>query len=163
MRTHHTRTLRTLIATTLVIGGLTALGTAAWAGDQGVCVTANVPEAFTLPDGRLHAAGKLTLCMDRLLNPAVGLHRLSADGDGAALVMSRRSRAGEYADSRPVLVFRRAPGAALDLVGYVMPFDHTSWKYTLKNPDGIGRFQSAARVAAPPEGVYVMVIASNGN
>jgi len=101
--------------------------------------------------------------MDRLLNPVVGLHRVSADGDGTALVMSRRSPAAEYTDSRPVLVFRRAPGTALDLVGYVVPFDHKSWKYTLKNPDGIGRFQSAARAATPTDGQLVMVIASNGN
>jgi hypothetical protein len=163
MRAHHTRIHSTLVATMLAVFGLAASGAAAWAGDQGVCVTAHVPEAFTLPDGGMHPAGRLTLCMDRLLNPVVGLHRLSADGDGTALVMSRRSAAGEYTDSRPVLVFRRAPGTALDLVGYVVPFDHKSWKYTLKNRDGIGRFQATAHAAAPSDGELVMVIASNGN
>ena len=163
MRTHHPRIHTVLVATMLAVGGLAASGSAAWAGDQGVCVTANVPEAFTLPDGGMHAAGRLTLCMDRLLNPVVGLHRVSADGDGTALVMSRRSPAAEFTDSRPVLVFRRAPGTALDLVGYVVPFDHKSWKYTLKNPDGIGRFQSTAHAAATTDGELVMVVASNGN
>ena len=163
MRTHHTRMNSTLVKAMLVIGGLVACGRAVWAGDQGVCVSANVPEAFTLPDGRVHAAGKLTLCMDRLLNPAVGLHRMTADGDVTALFMSRRSPAGEYADSRPVLVFRRAPDMGLDLVGYVVPFDHKSWKYTLKNPGGIGPFQPTARAETPPDGQFVLVIASNGN
>ena len=162
MRTHHTRITSTLVSTMLVIGGLVVFGSAARAGDQGVCVTANVPEAFTLPDGRMHAAGRLTLCMDRLLNPAVGLHRLSAEGDGAALVMSRRAPAAEYKDSRPVLVFHRAAGMTLDLIGYVVPFDRKAWKYTLKSPDSIARFQSTAPAAAPSFGETVMVIASNG-
>jgi len=163
MRTYRIRSRSILVTTMLVIGGLVARGSAARAGDQGVCVTASVPEAFTLPDGRVHAAGKLTLCMDRLLNPVVGLHRVSTDGDGAALVMSRRSTAAEYTESRPALVFRRAPGAELDLIGYVVPLGRKAWKYTLKSPDGVGRFPSTAHAPAPPDGEVVLVIASNGN
>jgi len=163
MRTRHTRIRSTFAPSMLVFAGLVASGSAASAGDHGVCVTASVPEAFTLPDGQLHAAGKLTLCMDREFNPVVALHRMSADGDGTTLVMSRRSPAGEFAESRPVLLFRRAHGAALDLVGYVVPFDHTAWKYTLKNPDGISRFQPKARAAAPTGDDQASLMASNRN
>jgi hypothetical protein len=163
MSTHHTRGVSALFTAMLAFGELAAWGSAACAGDQAVCVTANVPEAFTLPDGRVHAAGRLKLCLDRLLNPAVGLHRVSEDGDGTALVMSRRSPASEYKDGPPVLVFHRAAGMVLDLVGYVVPLDHKAWKYTLTHSNGIGRFSSAAHAAEPSDRKLVLLIASNLN
>jgi hypothetical protein len=161
MRTDSNRIISTPVAAMLVIG-LASFASASWAHDQKVCVTTAVPEAFTLPDGSVHAAGKLTLCTHSLLNPVTGLHRVSAEGDGAILVMSRRSVAREYSDDRPALLFVRAPGTPLDLVGYVVPFDSKTWKYTLKSPNGIRSAQSAAIHAPPPAGELVMLLASNG-
>jgi len=116
----------------LAIGLAFLVSTSSWAQSPGICVTANVPEAFTLPDGTVHAAGRLVLCSFRTFTPVVGLHRVWTDGEGASLVMSRRVRSEETAESRPVLLFERAPGTLLDLVGYVLPDSGKSWSYALQ-------------------------------
>ena len=121
----------TLLGVVLAIG-LAACASASWAQERGACVSSNVPEAFTLPDGSVHAAGRLTLCTVEALNPVLGLHRMWPDGGGASLVMSRRARAEATADSQPVLLFQCAPGEPLDLVGYVLPDGRKSWSYTLR-------------------------------
>jgi len=125
------------LATMLAVG-LFAGATVAWAQDRGICVRADVPEAFTLPDGSVHAAGRIALCNHRAFTPMIALHRVWVDGDGATLVMSRRTAADEYRDNRPALLFRRTPDGALDLVGYVVPLDRKSWKYTMNRPAGNG-------------------------
>jgi hypothetical protein len=77
-----------------------------------------------------------------VINPVAGLHRIWADGDAASLVMSRRSRPAEFAGDHSSLLFRRAPNGVLDLVGYVVPFNHKAWSYMLQH--------SAAREAPDP-------------
>jgi len=163
MRTNRSLGLPIRAAATLVVG-LALFASAASAQDRGTCVTAQVPEAFTLPDGSLHVAGKFTLCVHGMLNPVAGLHRLSTDAEGTILVKSKRTQAREYADSRPVLLFfRPTPDAPLDLVGYVVPFDRKSWKYTLKSPDEVRPFESASLGAPTPAGEFVTLLALNGN
>jgi hypothetical protein len=104
----------------------------AWAQGPGICVTANVPEAFTLPDGTVHAAGRIILCAFQSFTPVVGLHRVWTDGEGASLVMGKRVRAEGNAANQPVLLFERVPGTLLDLVGYVLPDSGKSWSYALQ-------------------------------
>jgi len=91
-----------------------------------------------LPDGSVHAAGRLTVCAVKALNPVVELQRISVDGLGGGLVMSRRARAEAGADSHALLLFLRAPGTPLDFVGYVFPAGRTSWSYTLRRSDPAG-------------------------
>jgi len=117
--------------------GLAFFVSTSWAQGHGICVTAKVPEAFTLPDGSVHAAGRLVLCSFKSLNPVVGLHRVWTDGEGASLVRIRRAQAAETAESRPVLLFQRAPGTLLDLVGYVLPDGGKSWSYALERSERI--------------------------
>ena len=122
---------------------LIALVLAAWAPitlaqERGACVSSNVPEAFTLPDGSLHEAGRLTLCTLEALNPVVGLHRMWPEDGGASLVMSRRARAEATPDSPPALLFECAPGEPLDLVGYVLSDGRRSWRYALRRSDPNG-------------------------
>lgn len=160
MREHRSHDNRTPLGVMLFIG-LTACATAAWAQDRGTCIAAEVPEAFTLPDGSAHAAGRLTLCTHQALNPVVGLHLVRlADGE-TSFVMSQRSKPREFTDSRPVLLFRRAPDGALDLVGYVVPFDHVAWSYVLRHANGNGANNTAARSETQPEGELVTLIASD--
>lgn len=59
MRTNSNRSIPTPVAAMLVIG-LASFASASWAHDQKVCVTATVPEAFTLPDGSTHASRRRT-------------------------------------------------------------------------------------------------------
>jgi hypothetical protein len=160
MRGHRNCKNRIPLAVMLAFG-FGAFATAAWAQDSGTCVSANVPETFTLPDGSVHAAGRITLCTHQVMNPSVGLHRVWVDGDGASLVMSRRSRPNEFDGDRAVLLFRRVPGEPLNLVGYVVPFGHKAWSYTLRHTNGNGFDESAALAAARSSGEIVTLVASN--
>lgn len=121
----------------ILVIGLACFVSTSWVQAHGICVTAKVPEAFTLPDGSVHAAGRLVLCSFKSLNPVVGLHRVWTDGEGVSLVRIRRSEAAETAESRPVLLFERAPGTLLDLVGYVLPDGGKSWSYALERSERI--------------------------
>jgi hypothetical protein len=122
----------------LLTVGLWASASALWAQDRGACVTANVPEAFTLPDGSEHAAGRLTLCALQEFTPVVELHSVSVDGTGVGLAMSRRAVPEAYVDTRSSFLFRRAPDGVLDFVGYVVPFGGKAWSYTMdrSGPNG---------------------------
>ena len=137
------------VAVLLAIG-LAACASASWARDRGACVTADIPETFTLPDGSEHAPGRLTLCAFQAFTPVIELHSVWVDGTGASLAMSRRAVPEEYADTRSMILFRRSPGGALDLVGYVVPFGDKSWSYTMKRSDryGFGEPKSLARTRA---------------
>jgi hypothetical protein len=137
MRGRHDRNFPYRLAVILAVG-LAACASAAWSQDRGACVTANVPEAFTLPDGSEHPAGRLTLCSLEAFTPAVELHSVSVDGRGARLAMSRRAAPEDYAGTRPTFLFRRGPDGALDLVGYVVPFGDKSWSYTMRRSVGNG-------------------------
>lgn len=126
----------TLRAVLLAVG-LAASASNSWAQSRD-CVTSNVTRAFTLPDGSLHAAGRLTICTVEAFTPVVGLHRVWADDDGVSFVMSQFVPAEATADSRPVLLFRCVPGKPLDLVGYVTSSGRKSWSYTLRRATPTG-------------------------
>ena len=127
-----------------------AVGLACWASesraqDRGACITAKVPEAFTLPDGNEHAAGRLTLCAVQAFTPVAELHRVSVDGTGVGLAMSRRTVPEAYTDSRPMLLFRRAPDGVLALVGYVVPEGKKAWSYTMNRSGSMERTSTAPK------------------
>ena len=130
----------------MVAVGLMACASVARAQDRGACVTAKVPEAFRLPDGSEHAAGRLTLCALQAFTPVIELHSVRVDGLGASLAMSRRAVPEEYADTRSAFLFRRSRDGALDLVGYVVPLGGKAWSYTMKrsNRESFGGLGSLA-------------------
>ena len=160
MREHRNDRARIPVGVMLAFG-LAACASAVWAQDRGACVTADVPEGFTLPDGSAHAAVRISLCTTRVLNPVVGLHLVRAADGRAALVMSERSQSREFADTRPVLLFHRGADGALDLVGYVVPFEHQAWRYALRHSNANGHAHSAALETARANGELVTLIASN--
>ena len=162
MRTLHSLNLAFPLRVTLAIA-LAACASEALAQDRGRCITAKVPEAFTLPDGTLHAAGRITLCTHLVLNPVAGLHRIWADGDSASLVMSRRSQPKEFKDDRSSLLFRRDPKGTLDLVGYVVPFNHKAWSYVLRHTGVNGAAEPAALAATRAKGELVTLLASQSS
>ena len=142
--------------------GLAASASASLAQDRGACVAAYVSEAFTLPDGSLHPAGRVTLCTVQAFTPVVGLHRVWAEGGRASLVMSRRGRPETTAE-RPVLLFWRAPGEPLDLVGYVVTIGRASWSYALQRPNRNGLANPSLAGAPPAKGDLVTLLAFNTN
>jgi hypothetical protein len=131
----------------ILTAGLAACASASWAQDGGACVTARVPEAFTLPDGSEHAAGRLTLCAVQEFTPVYELHRVSVDGTGVGLAMSRRAVPEAYLNTRPTFLFRRAPDGVLDLVGYVVSDGRKSWSYTMNRSDHNGWGDSKSTAA----------------
>jgi hypothetical protein len=110
------------------------------------CVTSDVHEAFTLPDGSTHPAGRLTLCTVLSLNPVTGVHRVWIDGHGASFVLTRRVLAEAGPDTEPAFLFRRVPGAPLDLIGFVVSDGHRTWTYSLRRE--AARFSAGSGVAA---------------
>ena len=105
----------------VLAAGVAACASPAWALSSRACVTAKVPEEFTLPDGTLHAAGRLTLCTLPAFTPVSGLHRVWVDGEGANFAMSRIVRSEASPDSPALMLFERSPGSPLEFVGYVLP------------------------------------------
>ena len=130
----------------IIVIGSSAL-TAVSAQERGTCVTARVPEAYVLPDGSVHEAGRLSLCLDGNLSPVTGLHRLAVEGHTLGLARSRRALAAESRDiTDPLVLFRRRDGR-LELVGYVVQVDRKTWSYSLAEPE-----------PAPPPGELVAVL-----
>jgi hypothetical protein len=146
----------------MMVIGLATLASASWAQDRGACVAADVPEAFILPDGSLHPAGRLTLCTVQAFTPVVGLHRVLAEGGSASLVMSRRGRPEANAE-RPEILFRRLPDGSLELIGYVLTNGRKSWSYALQRSNRNGFADSSLAGAAQDSGDLVTLLASNAN
>ena len=117
----------------ITLGTLTFL-TAVGAQELDACVTARVPEAYVLPDGSEHEAGKLSLCLSETLSPVTGLHRMSVEGHTLGLARSRRSLAESRDVTDPLVLFRRR-GGRLELVGYVVRIDRKTWSYALADPE----------------------------
>jgi len=103
----------------LVIACVAMAGPEAWAA--GVCITARVPAPFTLPSGSVHPAGLLTLCPERRLNPATGLHRILVAGMPVELASGRSGRSELSQLDAPVVLFVRQADGTLRLAGYVSP------------------------------------------
>lgn len=122
------------------------------AQDRGTCVTADVPEAYVLPDGSTHAAGRLTLCVIEAFTPVVGLHRIDAGVDGPRMAMSRRDTAGEYVGDEAQVVFRRSPDGGLRLAGYVLPNGGHPLRYAFQAAASWPRVGADTSVAWAPKG-----------
>jgi hypothetical protein len=121
-----------------LIVGLAACFPAAWAQESGVCITANAPEAFTLPDGSVHGPGPFQLCTVPPFTPAIGVDHVWVRGAGANFVMSRTVLAKARGDSPSVVLFRRVPGSPLEFAGCVVPTGGKSWSYAPGRSDRTG-------------------------
>ena len=85
------------------------------------CVRAFIDETIALPDGSLHPAGTLRICLQPF-SPVAALHETSIDGRTIGLFQSRRQlRGNPPEDPRPVMIFWRDPQGGLALLGYTIP------------------------------------------
>lgn len=88
----------------------------------GQCLNAEVEEPFRLPDGSLHPAGALGLCLERNFSPVASLHEIRVDDMGVGLFMSRRETSqGLGDDPRSFVMFQRLSSGELLLVGVANP------------------------------------------
>ena len=122
---------------TLIVGG------AVWSVVPAHCVALDVPAPFVLPDGSVHAAGELRMCLSRNFNPVMGLHRVYIDGMPVGFLLSQIANAEIPKDTTPSALFYGASGR-LRLVGYTVAANGKVFSYLLWN----GR--AASGVAAAP-------------
>ena len=106
------------IVSTLLLFMLSAMPVQAGGG---VCATAEVAEAFVLPDGSQHPAGMLTLCHERAFNPVSSFNSAFVDRRPVALFTSHHDTVEPDAGSDYFLLFARAADERLRLVGYTLP------------------------------------------
>ena len=110
---------------------------------NGYCIRASIGEPVVLPDGSVHPAGTLRICV-RPYSPVAALHETSIDGRTFGLFLSRvRISENPPEDPRPVMVFGRDPRVGLTLLGYTLPGSERTVVYWLdpairKAPDRSG-------------------------
>ena len=117
----------------LNLGLILAFGTG-WASPSGSCVTVEVAGPIELPDGSVHSASSLTLCMTRVFSPIATLHRVSLDGLPVGLVISRMGMSEGPGSREPMVMFRREATGPLRLVGYAWPRGNRSQTFLLQVP-----------------------------
>jgi len=125
------------VMATLIAGG------AAWAIVPAHCVALDVPAPFVLPDGTVHPAGELKICLSRNFNPVSGLHRVYIDGIPRGFLLSRIANAEIPKDVTPSALFYGESGR-LRLVGYTVAANGRVFSYLLWN----GHAASGVAVAA---------------
>jgi len=124
----------------------------AWSGGSGRCISASLPEALILPDGSVHEAGLLRICLEREFSPVAGLHRAYVDGRAVGRFLSRAGRSEAVDDDRqPFIVLRRTGDGPLVLEGYADPDGDRYRTYLVEPVDRDGydvvSYWSTARAA----------------
>lgn len=114
------RVLRRWLLPTLMAAAAVLAVPAALGASNDACVSANINAPFWLPDGALHAPGRLTLCSVREFSPVANLHRLDVDGKTVGVFLSRK-RVAEGPGVSPEIVFSRDAIGNLKLLGYSLP------------------------------------------
>jgi hypothetical protein len=129
------------VIATLIVGG------AAWAVVPAHCIALDVPAPFVLPDGSIHPAGELRVCLSRNFNPVSGLHRIYIDGIPTGFLLSHIANAEIPKDATPSALFYGESGR-LRLVGYTVAANGKVFSYLLWN----GHAASGVAVAASSGG-----------
>jgi hypothetical protein len=94
---------------------------AAYAQEQGSCVSAEIPYAIVLPDGTAQDSGDLRICFNRRLTPVTVVNTVSVNGIPKGFFLSRTDKAEGPSLPHPVIAFRRDGAGALQLAGFASP------------------------------------------
>ena len=116
------------------IGVLPVLAAPNHAASGPGCVSVAVAEPVELPDGSVHPAGSLSLCIGAPLSPITALQRVSIGGMPVGILLSRRGVSEGPATAEPSMLFRRDETGRLHLVGYAWPAGETNRTYLLRDP-----------------------------
>lgn len=138
------------IAAALIVGVAILGPAAARAQSTGDCLRVGVPSPIVLPDGSVHPAGTLVLCMSRAYSPVASLHRTYVDGRHMGLLLSRRGRSEGPAEKHPQVLFRRTHEGALELLGYAWPDGKNMNTYLMSQEPREGRSTLAAEAPSSP-------------
>jgi len=121
---HQAQTRPTLTAGSVaLVATFVLLLSAGPARATGSCTSADIDEPFRLPDGSLHDAGRLSLCLDRHHSPVAALHEARVDGRALGLFASRSDQSEGLLehDATPFMMFNRLKSGELALVGLGTP------------------------------------------
>jgi hypothetical protein len=105
------------------------------------------------PDGTVHPAGTLTLCVADY-SPVASYHKVLVNGIPSGLLFSRRRNAEVGRREEPVVLFRRRDSGELRLLGYIWPDGKKSHAYVLQAEPWDARAQQrvpAQEVTLPPQ------------
>jgi hypothetical protein len=131
------RRRQTRWALTLALGAVVAFAPSlTWSQQRGQCARIDTPWPMVLPDGSIHEAGSLNLCLQQMWTPASGLHEIRVNGKSLGLFMSRVGTGEGPVEGMPVVVFQRNGTDERSLLGYAWPDGAVMKTYVL---DGFGR------------------------
>jgi hypothetical protein len=120
---------------------------AAFAGERGLCVTAQLPWPFILPDESYQPPGSLTVCMERKITGVSGLHEVRSGGFPIGLFMSRIGKAEGPANGSVSVVFERNSLNEYRLIGYTVADGSTLRTYALYDPRSLRQQGRSIRVS----------------
>lgn len=146
------------------------LAPAAWSGGSGRCIITSVPDPLVLPDGSVHPAGQLRICLTQEFSPVAGLHETWLNGQPVGRFVSRtgQAEAGDGTET-PFVVFRRTRGGELVLEGWADPRGRRLNTYLVRTvgqaqPEMIAHWREARELGAkgePLEDVILLAAARN--
>ena len=123
------RAVRCVTVLTLVM--VAFAGSPAWSESSGRCAWVEVPWPTTLPDGSMHEAGAIKLCLQQMWTPASGLHEIQINGASFGLFMSRVGRNEGRIEDVPMVVFQKNATGQHHLIGYAWPDGDAMRTYVL--------------------------------
>jgi len=123
---------------------LGAGGGDALAGAPAHCVSVDVPAPVILPDGSIHPAGELMLCLTQNYNPVTGLHKVYVNRRPVTMLRSRAARAEMPKKSPPTVLFHGSLASGLRLVGYTVPANGKVFSYLIWNDRAAHRDEVAS-------------------
>lgn len=120
----------------LVLGALTFSGAVAAAPPASTgCIAARVADPVEMPDGSVYPAGSVSICSTRAFSPIAALHRVAVGGVPVGVLMSRSAIAEGEGVTEPMVMFRRADGGNLQLVGYAWPAGGRSRVFVVRDSE----------------------------
>ena len=120
-------------------------------GGKGKCLRADVPAPVVFPDGTVHPAGPLTLCVANY-SPVASYHKVEVNGMPLGLLFSQRRVAEAQPGTEPVVLFRKTESGELKLLGYVWLAGKQASAYVLQGEpwDARGQRRIPARETPLP-------------
>jgi hypothetical protein len=114
-----------------------------------------------LPDGSVHPAATIRICLERKMSPVAGLHEISVGGQPVGVYLSRLGESeGLTHDGRPLMVFTRAQDDRWILEAYAIAAGEQMITFRL-DPGSIRTTRRPSIASGPSE--EVVLLAANAH
>ena len=114
-------------------------------GGSGPCFSVSVTDSVVLPDGSVHDAGVVRICVSHELSPVTAVHKVYVDREHVAMLVSKVGQGEALGDGNPVVMFNRDSRGRLHLAGFAAPEDGRMTNYLLHRAG----FRRVGKVAPP--------------